>query len=60
MDQMGMVSAFKIEVLLLAQAVVHHDVEPICRAERRNRTRLAIRKQNLDLLLASDIHPGAK
>jgi hypothetical protein len=50
-DEMGVVAAFEIESLLSGQAVV----QPVCGAERRDRARLAIRKQRLDLLLAGEV-----
>jgi hypothetical protein len=59
-DQMGVVAALKIKVWLPGQAVVHHDVQAVCSAKRGDRTRFAIDKQRLDLLLIGDVDIGAK
>ena len=56
MDYMGVVAALEVEIRLLGQAVVHHNVEPVRSAKRRYRTRLTIEKERLNLFLTSDVH----
>jgi hypothetical protein len=60
MDQVGVIAALEVKIRLLGQAIVHHDGEPVRSAERRDRTRLTIEKQRLNLLLASDVHVASE